>query len=93
MISRLLAALTFGPMLLWLVSIGAVLFLGSVMGCTIHEGYANPCMVVGFDLGNMASSMGIFAAWGPLFFGPVVLGAGFLWFLMALIRQLRKRKP
>lgn len=92
MINRLLAILTIGPLLLWILSITVVLFLGNVMGCTIHEGFANPCTIAGLDLSDFAYSLGIFAAWGPLLFGPVVLGAGFLWGAVALIRAIRKRK-
>ncbi|CUH86476.1 hypothetical protein PH5382_00388 [Phaeobacter sp. CECT 5382] len=92
MINRIFLLFTLGPVLLWLLCIAVVLFLGNVIGCTIHEGFANPCNLLGMDLADTAYSMGVFAAWGPLLFGPVVVGAGILWILVALIRSIRKRK-
>lgn len=28
-------------------------------GCTLHEGFANPCIVLGVDIGNTLYSMGV----------------------------------
>ncbi|MCI5095276.1 MAG: hypothetical protein MRY77_03075 [Rhodobacteraceae bacterium] len=84
----LLATLTLGPVLLWLLAIVLALFLGGPMGCEIHEGFANPCTILGLDLSETAYSLGMFAAWGSLLVAPVVLIAGALWLVLILISAL-----
>jgi hypothetical protein len=88
---RALAILTLGPVICWLAAIGAVLALGAIFGCRIDEGSAHPCMVFGADLGKADYSLSILAAWGPRLFAPVVLCAGLLWAVVAIITRLRNR--
>ncbi|WP_027236978.1 hypothetical protein [Leisingera caerulea] len=93
LVRRLLATLTIGPIVLWLLCIAAVMLLGFGFDCEIHEGFANPCVVLGRDLGEAAYTLGVLAAWGPLIFGPVSMGAGLLWGLaIALSRYLAARR-
>ncbi|MEO3478498.1 hypothetical protein AAFO90_12560 [Phaeobacter sp. CAU 1743] len=89
---RILALLTLGPILLWALAFGAVLFLSAVLGCSINEGFAAPCLLLGRDISDTAYALGLFAAWGPLVFAPFVMGAGLSWAILALIGALRKRK-
>ncbi|WP_264212981.1 hypothetical protein [Leisingera thetidis] len=91
LIRRILAILALGPIALWLLCIAFVMLLGVGFDCTIHEGFSNPCVVLGRDLGDTAYTMGVFAAWGPLIFGPVSLGAGFLWAIAVAIDRRRSR--
>lgn len=86
------ASLTFGPILFWLFAIAVVLSLSGLADCRIDEAGAYPCHVMGIDVGNMAANLGLFAAWGPLIFGPFVVGAGILWALVAIVRRLLHRK-
>jgi hypothetical protein len=93
----LLATLTLGPVLLWILAICAALFLGGPMGCDIHQGFATPCTILGLDLSRTAYDIGMFAAWGSLLVAPVVLIAGALWLVLILISALlwllRRRNP
>ncbi|UWQ27533.1 hypothetical protein K3555_13435 [Leisingera sp. M527] len=91
LIRRILAILALGPIALWLLCIAFVMLLGFGFGCEINEGFANPCVVLGRDLSETAYSMGILAAWGPLIFGPVSMGAGFLWAIAVAIDRHRSR--
>lgn len=90
--NRIFAILTFGPILLWLSCIGLVLTLGSTAECQINEAGVHPCIIMWRDFGEMAATAGLFAAWGPLIFGPFVLGAGILWMLVAIVRTVLRRK-
>ena len=92
LVHRIFALLVVGPILLWLGAAAVVLTLGNLFGCEINEGYANPCLVAGTDWGDTAYSLGLFAAWGPLFLAPVVTGAAMLWGLFAGIRALLCRR-
>ncbi|MGY9049755.1 hypothetical protein P775_20945 [Puniceibacterium antarcticum] len=88
--NRVFAALVFGPILLWILCIAAVMILSGPFGCTIHEGFANPCLVWGTDQSENAYTFGMLGAWGPLFFGPLVMGVAMLWGIFALIRRARR---
>ncbi|WP_240453878.1 hypothetical protein [Chachezhania antarctica] len=91
-LTTLLAILTLAPVALWLGAVAATLYLGQVQGCTIHEGYANPCPFLGRDIADTAYALGMFAAWGPLFLMPVVAPAGLLWLVVGIIRTIRRRR-
>jgi len=92
LVHRLFALLVLGPILLWLGAVASVLTLGNLFGCDINEGSAAPCIVAGTDLGETAYTLGIFAAWGPLFLAPVVMGAAMLWALFAAVRAILRRR-
>ncbi|SHK46885.1 hypothetical protein SAMN05444000_13121 [Shimia gijangensis] len=85
------ACLMIAPIILWLLTLIAMFFLGYVFNCKVNEGYVQTCKVFGIELGESIYTVGIFAAWGPLIFGPVVLGTGLLWAVVALIATIRKR--
>lgn len=94
-VHRLFALALGAPLLLWLACIELVLVLAGPYGCTIHEGFENPCEVAGMDLGGTAYAAGMIAAWGPLLLAPVMAGTAILWVavtvLVALVRWLRAR--
>ena len=91
LVRRILAICAIGPIVLWLLCIAFVMLLVFGFDCTIHEGFANPCVVLGRDLGETAYTVGVFAAWGPLIFGPVSMGAGLLWAIAVVIDRYRSR--
>lgn len=91
LVRRILATLTIGPIVLWLLCIAFVMLLGFGFDCEIHEGFANPCVVLGHDLSETAYTAGVLAAWGPLIFGPVTMGAGLLWAIAIVIDRHRSR--
>ncbi|MEX0284621.1 MAG: hypothetical protein AB3N23_08415 [Paracoccaceae bacterium] len=79
LINRLFLIAMLLPIAIWAGCIGLVIFLSSVQGCTIHEGFPNPCTFLGMDWSQTAYGLGLFAAWGPLIFGPVVAAIGMAW--------------
>lgn len=89
---RGLAILTLAPVALWLGTVAATLFLTQVQGCTIHEGFANPCHFLGHDIADTAYGLGVLAAWGPLFLLPAIAPAGLLWLVVGIIRLVRRRR-
>lgn len=88
---RIFLFLTLAPILFWIGCIAVVLLLGGPFGCTIHEGFANDCMVLGLNLGNFAYAAGVWAAWGPLMLWPISLGLGAIWGLVAILQRIRRR--
>lgn len=57
--------------------------------CVLHEGFKNPCVVLGLEMGDILYSMGAFA-WLLFFSVPVgVLGllVGVIWFAFAFSRN------
>ncbi|MEP2716544.1 hypothetical protein [Pseudophaeobacter sp.] len=92
MINRLFAILTLGPLALWIFSLLALLGLNHGLGCGFDAAYSTPCSLAGIDLAGTNYGTGVFVVWAPFLLGPIVLVAGVLWGLVALIRKLRKRK-
>ena len=86
------AILTIGPILLSFACIAIVIGLSSFADCRIDESGVHPCWVFGTDVGEVTAVIGLFAAWGPLIFGPFVVGAGILWVLVAGVRAILHRK-
>lgn len=88
---RAFLILTLAPLALWALCILAVIWLGLVQGCEIHEGAVQPCRFFGRDIGETAYALGLFAAWGPLLAGPASLAAATLWAVATLARTLWRR--
>lgn len=93
--------------ILWVLAIGLILFgvaplvsvivasgIASAHGCTLHEGFVNPCVIGGQDRGELLYQMAVagwlmmltlpFAALGAL----LALGLA----IRALVRRLRARR-
>lgn len=79
MINRIVLPFTLGPVLIWLLCIAVVLFLNNVIGCTIHEGFANPCNLLGMDLAKATYGMGFFYCLGAASLWPT---SGWRWHFM-----------
>ena len=90
-INRFFALMTFGPVLIWLGAIVAVMVLGGIYDCKIDEAGAYPRDFHGADIGKTAAMLGFLAAWGPVLLGPIVLVSAGAWGLLALIGYLRRR--
>ena len=89
--NRLLALALGLPVLAWIVCLAGTIALANLAGCEIHEGFANPCTVAGIDLADAAYTMGVLAAWGPLFMMPWLVGAAALWIGWATLRFILRR--
>lgn len=63
--------------------------LGSVLGCQVDEGGTSPCLVLGFDIGGMLSTMVVFT-WISFMTIPIAifgLLVGIPWFIFRLITK------
>lgn len=88
----LIAILT-GPIVLWGLSLLLIISLSKAAGCTVHEGFANPCIVFGVDLGEPLYTLGLFTAWGPLFLPFIWAPLLSIWAVYTCAKWLlRKRK-
>ena len=70
----------------------SVIVAGSIAswnGCTLHEGFANPCVVGGKDLGGTLYAMGVM---GWFMIATIPLGAisGLLWTITWIILKRRR---
>ncbi len=78
----------FGPLLLALTA-GA---FASINGCTLHEGFVNPCVVMGIDFGERLYAMGVMA-WITLVSLPVAFVMLGIYLTVVFVLWLRgKRK-
>lgn len=88
---RIFLFLTLAPILFWIGCIAVVLLLGGPFGCTIHEGFANDCMVLGLNLGDFAYAAGFWGAWGLLILMPISLGFAALWAILTVVLLIQRR--
>jgi hypothetical protein len=59
-------------------------------GCTLHEGFTNPCLVNGSDVGGTLYAMAVMG-WFMIATLPLGLVAGLLWTVVWIV--LRRRRP
>jgi hypothetical protein len=59
-------------------------------GCTLHEGYVNPCVVGGRDWGPLLYNLGV-GFWWVFFTGPLGMLAMGLYGLAVLVRRFAVR--
>ena len=73
-----------------ILSVAAAGTIASWNGCTLHEGFKNPCIVNGRDIGGTLYSMGVM---GWLMIATVPLGgiAFVLWTLVWVLFLRRRR--
>jgi hypothetical protein len=86
------SVLIVGPVILWIGSALTLLSLVHLGGCRIDEAGIHPCVIVGIDVGETAASLFIIEAWGPLIIGPFVAVAAFIWFLIFVIKAIRRSR-
>lgn len=91
---RVILLLFSAPIIFWVLSIMTVLAVGELSGCQIHEGFANPCSLAGYDFGEVLYSLGLFAAWGlllvPIVWGYMIVGWGAYEIAAYACRRFRK---
>jgi hypothetical protein len=69
-LGAMITLLTLAPVL----SAFAAYAIANLNGCTLHEGFVNPCVVMGVDLGNALYIMGVLG-WLGLMTLPIGLPA------------------
>ena len=62
--------------------------IASWNGCTLHEGFANPCVVGGRDIGSTLYAMGVMG-WFMLATIPLGLISGLLWTIIWIVVKRR----
>lgn len=75
----------FGPILL---ATGAGI-VAEANGCTLHEGFVNPCVIWGADRGEMLYSMGIMF-WYSFYTFPLASLAFMVWLIILIIHIVRR---
>lgn len=65
--------------------------VASAFGCTLHEGFANTCVVFGADIGETLATM-FAAGWVMLVTLPVTLVCLSLLVVLTLIRIIQRRR-
>ncbi|WP_158967484.1 hypothetical protein [Chachezhania sediminis] len=91
-IPRIFMILTLAPVVFWIANMGAVMYLAGPNSCMINEGSVTPCLFLGHDIGETAYTMGMIAAWGPLFLFPCVVITGLLWAGVVLLGKILDRR-
>ncbi len=88
MIWALAVILLFGasPLLSTLL---AVLF-ASTFGCSLNEGFVNPCVVLGVDFGELLYPMGLMF-WFAIFTVPLAALALLVWLVVLVVLLIRRR--
>lgn len=75
-----------------LLTLGAGM-VAEANGCTLHEGYVNPCVIWGEDRGETLYSLGMMF-WYSFYTVPLAAFAFFVWLLILIVhvvlRILRK---
>ena len=59
-------------------------------GCELHEGFVNPCIVLGIDFGGLLYTMGVMG-WFMLIsipFGIAGVGISLIWIVIVFIAQI-----
>ncbi|AEV37707.1 hypothetical protein PSE_3199 [Pseudovibrio sp. FO-BEG1] len=91
---RVLLLLFSSPLIFWIFSVILVLVAGEIAGCEVHEGFANPCSIAGYDISELLYSLGLFAAWGlllvPILWSYMIVGWGAYEIVAYAYRRLKK---
>ncbi|MFC5586689.1 hypothetical protein ACFPOD_16365 [Nitratireductor kimnyeongensis] len=73
------------------LSVAASSILASTYGCTVHEGFSNPCMIAGTDRGDMLYSMFVMG-WLGIISLPLGMAALIAWTIALMIAVNRARR-
>lgn len=74
-----------------LISTAVAGWIASSHGCTLHEGFVNPCVINGTDYGQMLYQMGVMG-WLMLATIPIAAGLIALWIIAEIVRLVHKRR-
>ncbi len=91
---KLVKFLIYGGILFAISPIISLLIAGTVanvLGCELHEGFTNPCVLAGADLGELLYFMSV-AGWFALFTLPIGVGAAFIGLVIGLVRLIMARR-
>lgn len=78
-----------------MISVAIAGTIANRYGCTLHEGFVNPCVINGVDYGETLYSMGVL---GWLFFMTVPISVGLLavyllvWLVIWVVKWIKRRR-
>lgn len=81
-------------LLVCLAPLASLVVAGSIAshyGCTLHEGFANPCVIGGVDRGQTLYTMAMMG-WMMLFTMPLGAALLALWVIVEVVRFVRARR-
>ena len=90
-IFRCLIALAILACLSPLISTALAGWIASSHGCTLHEGFANPCVINGTDYGETLYTMGVMG-WLMLATLPIAAGFLLLWIVAEVVAFIRRKR-
>lgn len=88
---RIAVGLSVVVCLLPIASVIAAGLIAATYGCRLHEGFANPCVVAGYDLGVTLYTMAV-AGWFGLMTLPFVLPIIAFWILVEIGYRVMRRR-
>lgn len=88
---RGIAALAMLACLAPAVGLAYVAYMANRYGCTVHEGFANPCIVDGVDIGERLYTLGVMG-WLLLATLPVFVAIALLWVVVEIARWVMRRR-
>lgn len=74
-----------------LISAVIAMWIASRNGCTLHEGFANPCIVFGRDIGQALYTMAVMG-WLALVTLPLGALAALGWIVGEVVHLVRRRQ-
>ena len=79
-------------LLLWLplLSFALAAIIAVPAGCTLHEGFANPCVIAGVDWGEMLYNLAGMGMWMTLFMMPFMMLSLAGWVVYVMIIIIRR---
>jgi hypothetical protein len=88
---RLLIAFAILACLSPLISTALAGWIASSHGCTLHEGFASPCVIKGTDYGETLYTMGVMG-WLMLATLPIAAGFLLLWIVAEVVAFIRRKR-
>ncbi len=65
--------------------------IASSFGCTLHEGFANPCLIGGVDWGETLYALGMMG-WFMIATLPIAALVLLVWLIVELVAAVRRRR-
>jgi hypothetical protein len=88
---RAIAALAMLACLSPVAALTYVAYMANRYGCTVHEGFVNPCIVEGVDIGARLYALGM-TGWLLLATLPVFVAVAALWIVVEVARWVAARR-
>lgn len=88
---RILTALAILACLSPMISVAIAGYIASSHGCTLHEGFPNPCVINGTDYGETLYTMGVLG-WLMLATMPIAAGLLLLWIVVEVAAFIHRRR-